>query len=182
MQTKFVIIVLFIISGCSPKRISIDKLQLKGNNYFYMQTNQPYTGLVISKFENGNIANIIKMKDGIPNGKWVAYGYKGEIIQEGCYQPIDISNEFFLGGRGNFVRLNVCTAKEGAFEFTDVFFVTKNFNHDYSENKNKLLAFLKSQSIYIKGDTINEVKYVMGELDAVQCHGFSTITIRKFVR
>lgn len=142
----------------------MDKLQVKENRY-YLHGEKPYTGKVVSKFDNGGISSIIQMKNGIPDGKWTAYGYKGEIMQEGSYYPVNVSNENMFKD-DNFIRLNVCNTKEGTIEFTNVFVVTKSIEpRDVGNYKNKILDFLKSKSINIKDDSINEVKYVKAELN-----------------
>lgn len=163
MRLIYVFVASFILLGCSSTKVSIDNLQVKENRY-YLQGKKPYTGKVISKFDNGSVASVIQIKNGIPDGKWVAYGYKGEIVQEGSYQPVNISEENMFKNN-NFIRLNVCNTKEGAIEFTDVFVVTESIEPNVRDYKNEILAFLKSKSINIKGDSINEVKYVKAELD-----------------
>ncbi|MGF6928963.1 hypothetical protein QFZ48_004463 [Chitinophaga sp. W2I13] len=59
--------------------------------------NKPFSGIAVIKFDNGKVSNSIHFKNGIPDGKWTAYGYQGEIVQEGKYTPIPIdnSNELF---------------------------------------------------------------------------------------
>lgn len=153
-----------MLLACSPTKVSIDELSLKESRYFYLHSKQPYTGEAISKFDNGKISSMIKFKNGVPDGKWFAYGYKGEIIQEGYYHSIDISNEDKFKGEA-FLRLNICTTKEGPVEFTDIILVSKKRENITVENKNKLRDFLKSKSINIKGDSINEIRYTKGELE-----------------
>jgi hypothetical protein len=164
MQIKIIFIALVVLLGCSPAKVSISKLTLKNSLYYYLQTKQPYTGEVLIKFDNGKTASVINIKNGVPDGRWVAYGYQGEIVQEGVYQPVDISTEFFFKG-SDFIRLNVCTTKEGSVEFTDIFLVTNTPEKTYSEDKDKILAFLKTKSINIIDDNIHEIKYVTAEVE-----------------
>ena len=154
----------FITWSCSSPKIAIDKLIMKQGKYYSINSKNPYAGKVISKFDNGNIASIIEMKNGVPNGKWVAYGYKNEVVQEGSYNPIDVSNDALLMN-STISRLNVCTTKEGAIEFTDIFLVTDTPDKKVENIKAQVSTFLKSRSIVIKGDSINEIKYVKGELE-----------------
>jgi hypothetical protein len=163
MKLYFVFAIILILGGCTPTKVSIDKLQVKESRY-YLKNEKPYTGEVVSSFDNGSIASIIQMKGGVPNGRWVAYGYKGEIVQEGNYQPVHISNEE-LFSNSNVVRLNVCNTKEGQIEFTDVYVVSKSIpDINLEQYKHQLLSFLKTKSVTVKGSSINEIKYVVAEL------------------
>jgi hypothetical protein len=163
MKFYFVFAAVLIFGGCTPTKVSIDKLQVRENRY-YLKNEKPYTGEVVSNFDNGSIAGIIQMKDGVPNGRWVAYGYNGEIVQEGNFQPLSISNESLFSNI-NVVRLNVCNTKEGKIEFTDVYVVSKSItDFNIEQYKHQLLSFLKYKSVIIKGDSINEIRYVVAEL------------------
>jgi hypothetical protein len=162
-----IIFALWIFStwGCSSPKVGLDELKMRQNKYYFGSSQKPYSGKIISKYDNGYISNIIEMKDGIPNGKWVVYGYKKEIIQEGFYNPITVSNEadFF---KNSIKRLNVCTTKEGEVEFKDILIITDaSDKKELGDEKSKILAFLRSHSMIVNGDTINEIKYVRGELE-----------------
>lgn len=166
MKLFFIIIFpILILLGCSNSKVNIDGLQIRQGKYYSLNAQKPFSGEAISKFDDGNIASIIELKEGVPNGKWITYGYKQEIIQEGFYHPINVSNETeFM--KDSIKRLNVCTTKEGEIEFTDIFLITdKNDKKDVGNEKSKITAFLKKRSILIKGDTINEIKYARGELE-----------------
>lgn len=161
-----IILFAFFIEGCTSSKITIDNLQMIQNKYYLAGTQKPYSGKVISKFDNGDVSSVIEIKEGVPNGKWIAYGYKNEIVQEGSYYPINVSNETeFM--QDSIKRLNICFTKEGLMEFTDVFLITNEPDKKKGGNINSqiIFTFLKNHSIVIKGDTINEIKYVKGELD-----------------
>ena len=163
MKFYLIFSILLTFWSCTQKNVSIDKLQIKENRYC-LKNDTPFTGEAVSNYDNGTIACIIQMKDGVPNGRWVAYGYKGEVVQEGNYQPIsEINEELF--DNSNIIRLNVRNTKEGIIEFTDVYVVLKSIQtFNIKMHKNQLLSIIKSNSVIIKGDTINEIKYVVAEL------------------
>lgn len=153
-----------LFSGCSSSKVNIDRLQVKQSRYYLPNSSKPYSGKVVFRYENGDVSNVVEIKNGVPDGKWIAYGYKKEIVQEGSYTPIDLRNEvdFFTD---SINRLNVCVTKEGMAEFTDILLITDRPNKkDADDEKKRILAVLKSHSILIKGDTINEIKYVKNEL------------------
>ncbi|HEY8389133.1 MAG TPA: hypothetical protein VIK74_11040 [Parasegetibacter sp.] len=164
MKLCFFVASLVILCGCFPSQISLDKLQIEANQYC-LKNGKPYTGKVISHFDNGNVASIIQMKDGVPNGRWIVYGYKREIIQEGNFHPVStIPDDIF--NNSNIVRLNVCNIKEGINEFTNVYIVANSTgNYNTGQYKRKLLSFLINKSITVKGDSINEIKCVAAELN-----------------
>ncbi|WP_116543014.1 toxin-antitoxin system YwqK family antitoxin [Pontibacter virosus] len=141
----------------------MDQLQERKGTYYLNK--KPFNGKAVSKFDNGNISGFIEFKNGIPNGKWIAYGYAGEIVQEGSFQPIIVNSNNSLTS-DDIKRINLCTTREGAIEFTDVYVIVEtNGILDKSRMKANVNAFLKSESISIKGDSINEIKIVKGEID-----------------
>ena len=68
------LLVCVMFASCSSKK-SFEDLYLKDDQYCLKETKSPFTGEVIIRFKSGNISNKIEMKDGIPNGKWISYGY-----------------------------------------------------------------------------------------------------------
>lgn len=153
-----------LLLSCSSSNTSIDCLQIKQSKYFLPNSSKPYTGEVVFKHYNGEVSNIFKIKNGVPDGEWIAYGYKKEIVQKGFFKPIDLSDEIELL-HDSIARLNVCTTKEGEIEFTDILLITDVPNKKSIGNeRDKILAVLKKHSIAIKGNAINEIKYVRGEL------------------
>ena len=153
------------IFGCSSRGVTIEDLQIKNNKYYLNNSKTPYSGKVVSKFEDGGISDIVEMKDGIPNGKWVAYGYNKEVIQEGTYCPFDVEREAEFA-TSNISRFNVCITKEGSIEFTNVFLITDDTNKVERESlKPQVFLFLKNYIVLFKGDTINEIRYLKGELE-----------------
>lgn len=166
MKSLFLICVISVLSlGCSDTQIHEDLLQLRQGKYYFQRSSTPYTGKVVSKFDDGNISSIIDVKQGIPNGKWIAYGYQKEIVQEGSYTPIDLSAEpdFFQEG---IYRLNVCVTREGGFEFTEILLLTETpGKKDTTKETVRILNVLKKHAIQLKGDTISKIKYVTGELE-----------------
>jgi antitoxin component YwqK of YwqJK toxin-antitoxin module len=73
---------IFLRLGCSSSRVNIDRLQIRQGKYYLINSSKLYNGKVVFKHDNGNVSNIIEIKEGVPDGKWIAYGYKKEIVQE----------------------------------------------------------------------------------------------------
>ena len=158
---------LFICISCTNSNITIDHLFINQGKYYLQDSNNPYSGKVVTKFENGNISNVIELKNGIPNGKWIAYGYKNEIVQEGMYTPIEINSLDTLFTNLNIGRLNVCHTKEGSKEFTDVFLITNNsYKTKERDIKTYVSQYLKNHLIIPKEDSIYEIICLKGELES----------------
>lgn len=157
--------ILILVFGCTSSDVNINRLQIRQNKLYEVGSSNPFTGKVILNHDDGSLSNTFELKNGIPDGKWVAFGYENEIVQEGSYNPIDLSSEpsFFAD---SVKRLNICFTREGDVEFTDIFLVTDVKNKKPIENeKSRILGFLRAHSIAIKGDTINKIEYVVNELE-----------------
>jgi hypothetical protein len=161
MKWFSVIICGFLISSCTPTEVTLDKLELRESKYFLIDSEKPFNGKLITEFEKGKVASEIPVKEGIPKGKWLAYGYHHEIVQEGKFNPIDVNNEKEFINRG-VKRINICDTKEGNIEFTKIYVIYDKQIENF-DLKAQILSLLRDRSIHIKGDTIEKIIYVPGE-------------------
>jgi hypothetical protein len=155
---------MLLLYGCSDLKVDVERLQLIDGKYYLANSSKPYSGEVIFTFDNGDISNLVEMKGGVPNGKWFAYGYKKEVIQEGVYKPLDLSNdELFFQDR--IRRINICITKEGGSEFTDILLITDMpYDKLPAEKMRRIASLIKKSTEFVFDDTINQVKFVKGEL------------------
>ncbi|PUZ19213.1 hypothetical protein GA0116948_1315 [Chitinophaga costaii] len=154
---------ILILSSCTLSQQLVSNLELKNNKYYGTESGQLFSGKAITKFDNGIISSSTELKNGIPNGKWFAYGYKNEVIQEGKYIPIFSAQ---LGNEKKIERLNVCFGKEGNYLFIDVYAIAdKNLISDTINLKRTIEQFLQKENIISNKDSINELKVVIGELE-----------------
>lgn len=114
------------ILSCSQmsRRTSYDNLVFKHYLFFEKDAHAPFTGITESKFENGNISNVIRFKNGVPDGEWAAYGYQGEIVQSGKYTPVYPDTSTY-DSVGKIERINICFFQEGDYKYNDILVVVK---------------------------------------------------------
>ena len=92
MVKRYLLIALFLISGCSKKELeSVNETSLiEKNGVYYTKDKQPYSGQVFSLYENGSIKSEWTLKNGRLDGlynlwyksgkKWFQKNYKdGEL-------------------------------------------------------------------------------------------------------
>ena len=159
---SFLIILLF--NSCTPPKELVSALILKNSKYCKKQSAQTYTGIVITKFDNGIISTSTELKNGIPDGKWFVYGYKSEIIQEGKYIPVLMNEPLFT--EKSIKRLNISFGKEGSYSFTDVYVITENILlNDTANLRKNIQQLLQRKNILTNKDSVNELKIVKGELE-----------------
>ena len=159
---SFLIILLF--SSCTSSKELVSDLVLKNDRYYKKKSEQPFTGIAITKFDNGVMSSSTELKNGVPNGKWFAYGYKSEIVQEGKYIPVVTNEPLFV--EKNIKRLNVSFGKEGSYSFTDVYVIVENtLVSDIANLKKDIQQLLQRRNILVNKDSLNEIKIVKGELE-----------------
>jgi hypothetical protein len=152
-----------ILSGCNRPKTLISDLEYREFRYYKKGSSQQYTGTAITNFDDGNLSNSIEIKNGIPNGKWASYGYMGEVIQEGSYSPVNMSDDSFLVAK-SVHRLNICFGKEGSYSSTDIDVIVDVAGFtDTSSIKRYIVGFVKQKNILtLQSDT--EIKFMGGEL------------------
>ena len=152
------IFVLFLFS-CKPDCILLDELTLKGDRFYISETDL-FTGMACDMFEGDDKQTAFKVEfnSGIPDGDWNSYGFSGEVIQSGTYEPIYLGNDSFLKKLG-VKRLNIWLGKEGNYSFRTLFIVGDGKKIDSSYVvKNVLNTAELSQFNF------DEVEFVKSEL------------------
>jgi len=163
---KYLIISLLLI-GCFNHKVQISDLRILHNKYYYKEEKIPFSGIVISKFESGQVLNEINVQNGIPIGNWVAYGYDGEVVQNGTFRPFYLRKNRINSITG-IERINLCPTKEGNVSFIDLYIITNNANLKF-DKKSKiiyaaLIDTLKSNNIKIDTNLIDKIYCDKGEL------------------
>ena len=153
--------------GCSDLVILKDDLEFKEFKYFNKGNDKPFSGTAVIKFDNGKVSNSIRFKNGIPDGKWEAYGYQGEIVQEGRYTPvpIDDSDKLFE----NIKRISVYFFKEGEFKTNDILVILKKDNRQFNRSDELRAGILKylnfNDKSLLENAKLDSIIFVKGELE-----------------
>lgn len=158
---------MIVLSSCHPSKVQLSDLIYTDFKYYKKGSDHLFTGTAIAIFENGNISNTIELKDGIPNGKWVAYGYKGEIIQEGYYTPITISEgDLFI--KKTVQRINVCFGREGSYSSTIIYVIsdTSRLYVDTINLRNRISQLLTKERSLSVEETGYQFKIIANELNS----------------
>lgn len=158
---------LIIVLGCVTSPVLLDDIIVR-NSIIYKDTNEAYTGHLITKFKSGKISNDILIKAGIPSGQWIVYGYQGEIVQKGSYKPVILNNIVFRDLQ-RVKRINVCAVEEGGKLYFDIFVVSEDLKVSVDKTTDKefrdaLLIFLKTKGIQLEISQINKITCVYIEL------------------
>lgn len=150
--------------GCSNPVILKDDLEFKEFKYFNKRNDKPFSGTALIKFDNGKVSNSIRFKNGIPDGKWEAYGYQGEIVQEGRYTPVSIDDSDKLFE--NIKRISVYFFKEGEFKTNDILIILKKDNNRSDELRAGVLKYLnfKDKSL-LQNAKLDSIIFVKEELE-----------------
>jgi|GEM_PF-3273763 len=164
MRTIIIVFTLFLIS-CKGENFRLTDLRLQ-NNYYYLKSDTvKFSGGIRILFPNNTVSNEFKFVDGVPNGKWTSYGHKGEVIQEGKYQPIDVSDNNRLVDLG-IERLNLCHIKESDISFIDVIVILKeHHSNNQKQIENQVTDYLNEKNQLLEGDTVNSIQIAQCEID-----------------
>jgi len=159
--------IFILLSGCSNHETLLKDLKLINNKYFYKEKDIPFTGIVTSAFKTGQISSKVTLKNGIPAGYWVAYGYKGEIVQDGTYRPIYLTYNNVDSIKG-IKRINICFTKEGERHFIDLIIITNSRKLEFDRRSDMYKAVIDtliSNKVRIDASLINKISCSKSELE-----------------
>ncbi|WP_412560934.1 toxin-antitoxin system YwqK family antitoxin [Winogradskyella sp. MIT101101] len=57
-----------------------------GSKYYEVGSDEPFTGVLYGKYDNGNYMTMQEYVDGIGNGKWIDFDPYGRKVCEGTYK------------------------------------------------------------------------------------------------
>jgi hypothetical protein len=165
---ELIFIIYTLIAGCSANDVLVNKMILRNGRYFISNdTHVPYTGTALSKFDTGKLSEKTSFINGVPNGKWLAYGYNGEVIQSGTYKP-RLLKSLDIETIKQIIRINICTTIEGNQNFIVLYLVSNNGEEFDIEKKaplfNIILEKLKQQGITIRNDLVDKIRIVKTEI------------------
>ena len=111
------ILTLMLFIGCSSNVIDEDDLIEKASLKYLNNNDEPYTGAISSKFENGKNKIIGQYKDGKRVGSWTFFYDSGSKKEEGNYldgsmegEWISYSKDGIIVSKGEYIssRKNGC--------------------------------------------------------------------------
>ena len=86
MKNHIIISLLFLLVGCSKTPTDLDTLNKRGDTYYKVNSEEPFSGSVINKYESGQN----QMKGSLENGKddgLVTIWYEnGQMVIKGTYK------------------------------------------------------------------------------------------------
>lgn len=169
MRKVFIVAIslIMLLDSCKPLTKPMSDLSIIDYKYYKKKPQKLFTGFAVEKFKNGLISSSTEIKEGIPNGSWYDYGYKGEVIHEGKFLPVQLQEPLIT--EKNIERLNISFWKEGDYSFIDVYIVSqKIFKEGLSDTakfKKDIEQLLRQKNMLSKTDSINQLKIVKGELE-----------------
>ena len=72
LKKSILILFLILLSACG-KKVSSTELQMKGQTYYFINSEKLFSGTFIEKYSNGKKSGIYKVKNGKLNGKQIMY-------------------------------------------------------------------------------------------------------------
>lgn len=113
----FLLLVASMVTGCEQRQ---NLATLTYRQHVYVTPDKTvFTGVGVREFASGRTAEQVQFEQGIPSGTWQAFGYDGEIIQQGSYRLLPLPNGVHAYHGLRVKRLNL-------FHFTEE-------NHVYNE-------------------------------------------------
>ena len=94
---KILLLLLFILIGCSKEPINMDEMLIERDQVYYTKdTNQPYSGPVFSLHENGQLQAEGTLKDGTLDGFGRGYYKNGQLQAEVSMKDNKLDGSFKL--------------------------------------------------------------------------------------
>ena len=74
----------------SSEMVSMNDANVKyggryGQQYFANGSDEPYTGFLVARYDNGELESVQQYKEGIGNGIWINYDPDGRKVSQGTY-------------------------------------------------------------------------------------------------
>ena len=79
MKNYLIILLLFLIVGCSK---DLDTLQKRGDTYYDINSEEPFSGLIINKYESGQKRTKGYLTNGKEDGIWTWWYENGQKEKE----------------------------------------------------------------------------------------------------
>ena len=146
---KILLLFLLLLSiiSCGKKEVLFSELQYRKDGLYYeINQKKPYSGTVLTKFENGQIKEETKMIKGVLQGEFSLYTENGDLKLKGQYiiGSYDYASDFSEGLAG--------VAKNGKYGYIDktgkeVISIEFDYVSDFREDlvvvkKNKKLGYI----------------------------------------
>jgi len=159
---------LLIVTACSCNRnADLHQLVLRDNAYYLPGKSDKFSGRATTKLPNGKTSNIVNFRDGIPYGQWMAFGYEGEIIQDGSYRVVVPSEDDGLDR--SIVRLNVHTMLEGDYREKEVLVIVRERPRlDSAKVRENVKDYLAKHRDLLQSDSAHCIQILEGELQKWQ--------------
>jgi antitoxin component YwqK of YwqJK toxin-antitoxin module len=113
------VLAIVLISACSSE-VTPDELVERDGLYYEKGSDVPFTGMVKSLYENGQLMDKGNFKDGEPDGPWVFYHENGQLSEKGNYKDgsrdgpwVEYYENGQLWAKGNFKD----DKRDGPWEF-----------------------------------------------------------------
>ena len=64
---------------------TVQSYDVYGGRYFLKGTDQPYTGILYGRYDNGELMTMQEYKNGVGNGIWIQFNPDGSLAERGTY-------------------------------------------------------------------------------------------------
>jgi hypothetical protein len=167
---KYLVFLFAFALICCGRKIDLSELVNKNFLYFpKADTLKPFSGTADGKDTSRGTEYVLTsytFKNGIPNGKWKAYGYQHETIMNGRFTPVlkieEIKNDF-----PDLKRINIDRYTEGTDEkMVDLLLISGNpsiNSINYKIKKKILLEYLVRKRYLLEEEIPKIYEYVVSE-------------------
>ena len=97
-----IILLLFLLIGCSKESVELSKLQDRGGLYYKINSEEPYSGTSFELYDNGQKKSEGTYKDGKEDGLWTGWYDNGQKEIEGTFKdgkPDGLSTLWYENGQ-----------------------------------------------------------------------------------
>lgn len=126
MKLSPLLLIILMAASCQQKVVDQDEIEISQYKFYLKSTGKPFSGIVNYRSPHFYDSNKVQTKytyvNGVPRGKWFAYGFAGEVTHHGEF--IDLSQlNSPVPYRVKCERVDVNRWFEGDVEFIDVNFI-----------------------------------------------------------
>ncbi|WBA44004.1 hypothetical protein [Hymenobacter canadensis] len=117
---------MILVAGCEQRQ---NLATLTYRQHLYVTPDKTvFTGVGVREFDDGQQAELIRFEQGIPSGTWQAFGYQGEIIQEGSYRVLPLPSGVHAYHGLRVKRLNLFHFREGNYDYDELLVISPDSN------------------------------------------------------
>lgn len=87
------LVITLFMWGCQEKEVDMSQKQIRNGVVYLVNEDKPYSGIIVKKYENGQIEIKERYKDGLPEGEQYFYHSNGQVSMKGTFKKGKVVGE-----------------------------------------------------------------------------------------